>query len=83
MQSLTCPASIHTADSEQPRNHSVAIRLVFMCERAQDWIKENQKGEVLRVNKEIVHLQRLSYLLTSVDQCSTKIMKDLYNKNIN
>ena len=51
-------------------------------EREQDWVEENQKGEVPKVNEETAHAQWLS-LFTNIsqcfDQCSTKIMKDLYN----
>ena len=78
MHSSTCPESIHIVDSEQLRNHSMAIRLISVRERerVQDWVEENQKGEVPKVNEETAHAQQLS-LFTNIsqcfDQCSTKI----------
>ena len=51
---------------------------LFPWERVQDWVEENQKGEVPKVNEETAHAQRLS-LFTNIsqcfDQCSTKIWK--------
>ena len=68
MQSFTCPESIHTGDSEQLRNHSMAIRLISMWEREYKTGLKKIKREKSQRSMKKQHMHNgCLYLLTSVN----------------
>ena len=68
MHSSTCPESIYTADSEQLRNHSMAIRLIPVWEREhKTGSKKIKRGRSQRLMKKQHMHNSCLHLLTSVN----------------